>query len=127
MSAQGAIDELLAAEHRLQAAHRRCDVREMDAILDNRSVRVDPEGTLVPKAQDLASFRDGLLVIDKLEEVEPAQVIVEGGTGITRALLTVMGSYAGHEYVTRLRYTRTWVRTGEGWRVLAIHASQVAA
>ncbi len=125
MSAHGPIDELLAAEHRLQAAHRGCDVVEMDAILDDRSIRVDPEGTLVPKAQDLESFRDGTLVINKLEEVEPAQVIVEGSTGITRALLTVAGSYAGYEYVTQLRYTRTWVHTEHGWRVLAIHASQI--
>jgi ketosteroid isomerase-like protein len=55
---------------------------------------------------------------------EDLQLVVDGRTGVTWALVSVEGSWSGTPFAARVRYTRTWIHDDEhGWRILAAHAS----
>ena len=48
---------------------------------------------------------------------------IVGDTAVTNVLAQVRGVAASQPFDVRLRYTRAWVRTEEGWVVVAAHAS----
>ncbi|WP_454729299.1 nuclear transport factor 2 family protein [Cellulosimicrobium protaetiae] len=109
---------LLAAEHALQAAQRAGDVDALDALLHPRCVGVGPDGSVFSKEDDLESHRSGLLRITRLEE-ESLDVQEDVASGVTRLVAAVEAIQGGAAVSARLTYTRLWVRTDDGWRVLA--------
>ncbi|MGW4424996.1 nuclear transport factor 2 family protein [Streptosporangium sp. NPDC004631] len=119
-------DELYEAERRLQAAMLASDVEELDRLLDERLVFTGPpDGACHPQAKqlDLDNHRSRRQVMTKLVQDE-LTVVVAGTTGVTCFLGLLEGTFAGEPFASQLRYTRTWVHTGEhGWRILAAHAS----
>ncbi len=57
------------------------------------------------------------------QRLEEITVVVVGGTAVLTAAVTDEVSRDGRDQVFRLRLTLTWVRTPQGWRCLAGHAS----
>ena len=110
--------DLLAAEHRLQAAQRDADVDALDALLHPRLVAVGPDGSVVTKADDLAAHRSGRLRILRLVE-EQLELHDDGASGVTRTVALVEAVQDGTTVSARLRYTRLWLRDGDAWQVLA--------
>ena len=102
---------------------RASDVEALDRLLHPELVAVGPDGRLVDKAGDLDAHRSGVFTITELEE-EDVRVKVIGTTAITFVVLRVSGTIAGGEVGGRLRYTRTWVRDGGCWRVVAATSVQ---
>ncbi|MEV6900858.1 nuclear transport factor 2 family protein [Amycolatopsis sp. NPDC051372] len=111
---------LLDAEHRLQAAQLAGDVGALDELLDDRLIFTF--GSVASKADDLTGHRSGSQVLTELVE-EDLRVFSEGTTGVTWFLGRLSGSLGGEPFTARMRYTRTWLRTSDGWRVIAAHAS----
>ncbi|MFD6444371.1 nuclear transport factor 2 family protein [Promicromonospora sp. NPDC060204] len=109
---------LLAAEHALQAAQRAGDVNALDALLHPRCVGSGPDGSVFSKEDDLESYRSGSLQITRLEE-ESLDVQEDAVSGVTRLVAAVDAIQGGAAVSARLIYTRLWVRSDEGWRVLA--------
>ena len=110
--------DLTTAERRLQAAQREGDVGTLDALLHPRVVGAGPDGEVFSKEDDLDGYRSGALRIIRLDE-EFLDVHEHGRTGITSLVATVDAVQGGREVSARLRYTRLWVRDGDGWQVLA--------
>lgn len=110
--------DLRAAEHRLQEAQRANDVVALDELLHPRVVGVGPDGSVFGKEDDLGAYRSGDFRITRLVE-ESLDVQDEGPTGVTRTVASVDAEHAGTAVSARLRYTRLWVRHGDGWQVLA--------
>ncbi|MEV0716857.1 nuclear transport factor 2 family protein [Asanoa sp. NPDC050611] len=117
-------DELRAAERRLQAAQLASDVAALDEIIDDRLVFTGPDGRLYGKQDDLRLHRTGEQRMTRVDE-EDLQVLVAGDTGVTWFLGTLEGTAAGGPFMARVRYTRTWVRAGNAWRLIAAHVSAV--
>jgi len=113
---------LLDAERRLQAAQRAGDVDALDALLDDRLVATGPDGASFDKADDLAAHRSGALRITKLVQ-EDLDVLLDGDVAITRVTTSAEAVQGGVPMAGRLKYTRTWVRRDDGWRVLGAHFS----
>jgi ketosteroid isomerase-like protein len=113
---------LLDAERRLQAAQRAGDVDALDALLDDRLVATGPDGASFGKAEDLEAHRSGVLRITKLVQ-EDLDVLLDGGVAITRVTVSAEAVQGGVPTTGRLKYTRTWVRRDDGWRVLGAHLS----
>jgi hypothetical protein len=59
----------------------------------------------------------------RAQRLEDVQVAVVADTGILTAAVTDEVSRDGRDQTFRLRLTQTWVRTPQGWRCLAGHAS----
>jgi ketosteroid isomerase-like protein len=57
------------------------------------------------------------------QRLEDIAVVVIGGTAVLTATVTDEVSRDGRDQVFQLRLTLTWVRTPQGWRCLAGHAS----
>lgn len=112
--------DLLAAERALQAAQLASDVEALDRLLHDDLLAVGPDGQLADKASDLDAHRRGIFEISELEE-EDLRALVHGETAVTFVLVRLRGAIAGEEVGGRVRYTRTWVREGGAWRVLAAH------
>ena len=113
---------LLDAERRLQAAQRAGDVDALDALLDDRLVATGPDGASFGKADDLEAHRSGVLRITKLVQ-EDLDVLLDGDVAITRVTVSAEAVQGGVPTAGRLKYTRTWVRRDDGWRVLGAHLS----
>ena len=113
---------LLDAERRLQAAQRAGDVDALDALLDDRLVATGPDGASFGKADDLEAHRTGVLRITKLVQ-EDLDVLLDGDVAITRVTVSAEAVQGGVPTAGRLKYTRTWVRRDDGWRVLGAHLS----
>ena len=113
---------ILRDERALQAAMRASDVEALDRLLHPELLAVGPDGRLADKAADLAAHRSGVFTISELLE-EELRVRVVGDTAVTFVVLRVRGKIADDEVAGRMRYTRTWVRDGGSWRVMAAHIS----
>jgi ketosteroid isomerase-like protein len=59
----------------------------------------------------------------RAQRLEDVKVAVVADTGILTAAVTDEVSRDGCDHAFRLRLTQTWVRTPQGWRCLAGHAS----
>jgi hypothetical protein len=114
-------DELRAAERRLQAAQLAGDVDALDRLLDDRLIFTGPAGATYSKQDDLEAQRSRQTVTRVAEE--ELTVLVDGGTGVTWFLGVLEGTFDGVAFGGRLRYTRTWVRGRDGWRLVAAHMS----
>lgn len=61
------------------------------------------------------------------QRLEGITVAIAGDTAVLTAAVTDEVSRDGNGQVFRLRLTQTWVRTPDGWRCLAGHASLPSA
>jgi ketosteroid isomerase-like protein len=112
--------EVLAQERALQAAQRASDVEALSRLLHPDLLAVGPDGSLADRAADLAAHESGVFRISSLEE-EDVRVRIAGDTAVTFVVLRIRGTIAGEDASGRMRYTRTWVRDGGDWRVIAAH------
>ena len=117
---------VLAAERALQAAQLAGDVDALDRLLHPDLLAVGPDGRLADKAADLAAHRAGVFQIDELEQKE-LRTVSDGPTAIAFVLVRLRGSIGDEEFAGLVRYTRTWVRGPDGWRVLAAHIAPLPA
>ena len=119
------VDELRAAERRLQAAQLASDVAELDRLIDDRLVFTGPDGRLYSKQDDLHVHRSGEQSMTEVVE-EELTALVAGRTGVTWFLGRLAGEIKGEPFTARVRYTRTWVHDdGYGWRLIAAHVTAV--
>ena len=116
---------VLAAERALQAAQLAGDVDALDRLLHPDLLAVGPDGRLRDKAADLAAHRAGVFEIDELEEKE-LRMVSDERTAVTFVLVRLRGSIGDEEIAGLVRYTRTWVRGPDGWRVLAAHIAPLS-
>jgi ketosteroid isomerase-like protein len=124
MSDEAQGQRVLVEERALQAAMLAGDVAELDRLLHPQLLAVGPDGQLMDKAGDLESHRSGVLQIAELQE-EEVHVKVFGDTAVTFVVLAYRAKIAGDDVSGRMRYTRTWARAGDPWRVVAAHISPV--
>lgn len=117
------VDDLRAAERRLQAAQLAADADALDRLIDDRLVFTGPDGRLYDKAGELAVQRSGRQALTRVDE-ESLDALVDGRLGVTWFLGSLAGVLDGTPFAARVRYTRTWIHTDEhGWRLLTAHVS----
>lgn len=62
----------------------------------------------------------------RAQRLSDVQVVIVGDTAVLTGWVTDEVRRDGHDQVFTLRLTQTWVRTVDGWRCLAGHASSPA-
>jgi hypothetical protein len=117
-------ESLLAADRRLQSAQLAADAATIDELLDDRLVFTGPGGRLYSKEDDLRLQRSGQQRLTEVTEEELAAIAV-GDAGVTWFRGRLAGHFEGAQFTAHVRYTRTWIRTPAGWRLLAAHVSTV--
>lgn len=114
------IDSLRAADRRLQAAQLAGDADALADLLDDRLIFTGPDARLYSKEDELALQRSGDQRLTEVTE-EELVAVVAGDTGVTCLRARLAGRFHGEEFTAHVRYTRTWIRTPSGWRLLAGH------
>jgi len=100
-----------------QAAVKRNDVETMGRIIADDFILVLGNGTIVPRADLLASARSGRLVFEQQDEVPGSQTVrVWGDTAVVTAQLWLRGTNDGAAFDRHLWFSDTYVRTPGGWR-----------
>lgn len=117
-------DSLRAVDRRLQAAQLTADADTLAELIDDRLVFTGPDGRLYSKEDDLRLQRSGQQRLTEVTE-EELTALVDGDVGVTWFRGRLAGVFQGEEFSAHVRYTRTWIRTPAGWRLLAAHVSSV--
>jgi len=71
------------------------------------------------------NIRGGL--VWRAQHLDDIRVVVVADTAVLTASVTDEVQRDGHDQIFILRLTQTWLRTSDGWRCLAGHASTPAA
>lgn len=114
-------ESLRAAERRLQAAQLASDVAALTELIDDAARFTGPDGNLYTKQDDVGAHETGHQVLTRVEE-EDLRLLATAHTGVTWFLGTLAGTVGGQPMTARMRYTRTWIRDGADWRIIAAHA-----
>ena len=116
---------IIAFEDRLRTAMLASDVAELDALIAPDLVCVAPGGTLVTKADDLATHASGALKIARLDPQERVITLLTDAAVVV-VLMEVAAQQRADTFEGRMRYTRVWRHDPQGWRIAVAHLSLVA-
>ncbi len=109
---------ILAQEQVLLQAIRQQDVSQLDRLLHEDLLFTLPTGQTITKAEDLASYRAGHLVVQHLQASQP-QVHVIGTAAVVAVTIALAGTYQGQPLAGTYRYLRVWQQTPDTWQVIA--------
>lgn len=120
------IDAVVELEERLARAMRTSDVPVLDELLADDLLFTNHLGLVVTKQEDLDVHRSGLLKLDSLVASDRS-IRQLGNVAIVAVRVQLAGRHADHHFEGTFRYTRVWALLGARWRIVAAHASLVAA
>ncbi len=111
-------DKILALENAWNQAEEHKDAKALDSLLASTLVYIDYDGTLMTKAEFMASVKRPLL--------HPEQIIndlmttqIYGDTVIVTGIYRERGALDGKPYLRRGRFTDTWVNLEGTWQCVA--------
>lgn len=118
------ISEVRRQEERLRTAMLTSDVATLSDLIDDRLAFTGLDGSILDKAQDLASHETGMLSIDKLDITETSIRRIESMV-LTTTKADLAGSLGEVTIAGSFAYTRLWSRSSGRWRVVAGHVSAI--
>lgn len=112
------------AENAWRAALLSGNAEELERLLDDRYVFVDPQGDVSGKESDLKAHRHQLVHFSRLDVHE--SIMEDFGNATTvRLLVSLRGTFVGAPFDGLFRYLHTWVRQIDGWRLISSTATLV--
>lgn len=115
---------ILALENAWNQAEEHKDVRALDSLLDPSLVYIDYDGSMLTKAQFMASVQ--------APELHPEQIINEsmmarvyGGSAVVTGIYREKGVQNGKPYLRRGRFTDTWVYQNGMWTCVASQSTLI--
>jgi ketosteroid isomerase-like protein len=120
----GVQSKIIALEKAWNQAYKLGDIRALDALLDDRIVLVNDDGTVQTKAEFLAGVQPSK---SQEQQVAPESMSVHvfGNTAIASGTFRAKGVEAGKPYVRRERFVDTWIYQGGKWVCIATNATPV--
>ncbi len=120
------LDVVIELEERLLRAMGTSDVLVPDELMADDLLFTNHLGLVVTKQEDLAVHRSGLLKLDLLDASDRSLRQL-GHVAIVAVRVRLAGRHADNHFEGTFRYTRVWALQGDRWRIVAAHASVVAA
>ena len=116
---------ILALENAWNQAEEHKDIKALDALLDPTLVYIDYDGSIMDKAQFLASAR--------VPSLHPEQIVNEsmtahvyGGSAVVTGVYHEKGQKNGKPYLRRGRFTDTWVFQQGNWVCVASQSTLIS-
>lgn len=124
-AAQGAREEILAADARRFAAMVQGDQAALEGLLADDLTYTHSNGQLETRAQFLESLRSGTM---RYLSAEPSgqEVRLYGDTAVVTGRAEIKASLQGQELVLSLRFTEVWVKSGGAWKLAAWQSTRIA-
>ena len=117
--------EVICAEREWVEAHRRLDIAALDRLMadDYRHIRMD--GTVVSKAQDLASYQTGDRYWEFAESDE-YDIQVYGHTAVLIGRWRARGINAGERFNYMARFISVYVKRDGRWQMVAAQSTPLS-
>lgn len=112
--------KILALEKAWNQAYKLADTKAMGAILDDKIILIEDDGTVKTKAEFLASIKEPT---SNEEQVVPESLIVHvfGKTAVAVGVIGVKGKSGIH----RERFIDTWIEKNGNWVCIASDATPI--
>jgi len=111
------------AEERLRSATLAGDLPELDTLLSDRVVIVGPDGGVIEKDDHLELHRSGRQRISHYDCTELRIELVGDHVGVVAVRVRIAGDRERAPFAGSFRFTRTYAREAETWRIVSMHAS----
>jgi ketosteroid isomerase-like protein len=110
--------KVIALENAWNQAEERKDVQALDTILDNSLVYTDYDGTMLTKADFLATVKAPARHPEQ-QVTESMSAYVYGDAVVVTGVYHVKGTENGKPYLRRGRFTDTWISRSGAWVCVA--------
>ncbi|MGX5729828.1 nuclear transport factor 2 family protein [Pseudoxanthomonas beigongshangi] len=118
--------DILAVEAALCRAFEAADAKMLERHLDAGFTLVDSHGMVTDRAANLAEVasREPRYRVFRNQD---HQIRLHGDAAIVIGVTHVEGEAQGQAFVADFRFTDTWIRHPDGWKLAASHASRLPA
>jgi len=115
--------KIIALEKAWNQAYKLADRKALDALLDDRIVLVNDDGSMQNKSDFLASIKKST----QEQQVTPESITVHvyGNAATATGVFRAKGVDGGKAYVRRERFVDTWVYKDGKWQCAAASATTV--
>jgi ketosteroid isomerase-like protein len=119
--------KIVALEGAWNQAYKSGDMKALDGLLDNAIVLVNDDGSVMTKADFLASVKPPGSQGSQEQQVAPESMSVHvfGNTAIATGIFRAKGVEGGKSYVRRERFIDTWVFKDGRWVCVATDATPI--
>lgn len=117
-------NEIVLLEQRFIEAMKTSHVVALDALIDDSLIFTSHSGQLYTKQDDLSAHRDGHIEIFDIA-ISEQHITIFDDVAVVSVRKEISGSFFGETLVGIFRYTRVWKKTGENWKVIAAHSTQI--
>jgi hypothetical protein len=119
------VERVIDSEERLAAAHLSLDLAEIEALLHDDYVIVQPGGALETRSDVLASYRSGARAWSKAD-VDQLDVRIYGECARVVGRWTAAGVNNGAAFDYQARFVSIWVRQHNTWWNLSYASAEIA-
>jgi hypothetical protein len=98
------------------------NIDSIDNLLHSQLVVVNSKGETQSKIQYLATFKSGTMTHNSIE-IEESKTTVVNSTAIVAGKGVFNITASGNNVIRHLSYLETFVKTKDGWKLLALKAS----
>lgn len=116
---------ILALENAWNQAEEHKDIKALDSLLDSTLVYIDYDGSLMDKAQFIASVKAPALHPEQIVN-ESMTAHVYGNSAVVTGVYHEKGERSGKPYLRRGRFTDTWVLAQGTWVCVASQSTLIA-
>jgi ketosteroid isomerase-like protein len=124
-SETAAVSKIVALEKAWNQAFKSRDLKAIDALLDDRAVLVNDDGSLQPKGVFLATMRDSKASDEQQVSPESISVRFFDGVGVATGVFRAKGIEGGKRYVRRNRFVDTWSNKNGTWVCVSASATPI--
>ena len=115
---------ILALENAWNRAEEHKDVNALESLLDPSLVYIDYDGSLMSKAQFIASVKEPSLHPEQIVN-QSMTAHVYGDSAVVTGVYQEKGEKGGKPYLRRGRFTDTWVYTRGEWVCVASQSTLI--
>ena len=116
--------KILALENAWNRAEETKDSKALETLLDPTLVYIDYDGSLMDKAQFIASIKQSALHPEQIVN-ESTSAHVYAGSAVVTGVYREKGMNHGKPYLRRGRFTDTWVYRDNAWVCVASQSTLI--
>jgi ketosteroid isomerase-like protein len=117
-----ASSKILAFEGKWNDTYRRGDAAGMASLLSDDFIITVEDGTTFSKSGYLAQTADSELRV-LISDMSDLKVRMHGNTAVVTGAYHEKGTTKGKPYESHDRFTDVWMKTTDGWQLIASHYS----
>jgi len=119
------VDEVMAVERQWTEAHRVVDVATLDRLMSEDFVRINSDGSVVQRAEALASYENGKRSWD-VAEGSDYEVRLYGDTALVFVRWMARGTNNGEAFDYTARILSVYHRRNDRWMMVAEQSTKVS-